>query len=57
MKHFVYFDVEAIDTNAQVIFVFNVFFPGVEFFTLVNIFAARLAPEIKLERFKISVGG
>ena len=41
-----YLDVETIDADAQVRFVFHVFFTGVKFFTFVDVLAARLAPVI-----------
>ena len=43
-----YLDVETIDADAQVRFVFHVFFTGVEFFTFVDVLAARLAPVMKI---------
>lgn len=52
---FVHLDVESIDANTQVILIFDIFFTSVEFFTFIDIFSARLAPEIKLEMFKIRI--
>ena len=52
---FVHLDVESIDANAQVILIFDIFFTSVELFTFIDIFSARLAPEIKLEMFKIMI--
>ena len=53
---FVHLDVESIDANAQVILIFDIFFTSVELFTFIDIFSARLAPEIKLEMFKLGSG-
>ena len=44
-----YLDVKTIDADAQVRFVFHVFFTGVEFFTFVDVLAARLAPVMKIK--------
>ena len=49
-----YLDVETIDADAQVRFVFHVFFTGVEFFTFVDVLAARLAPVMKINKKDIT---